>query len=1594
MAPKPLSPIEALAKRQVKPITPAKTGVVKQAAPPPTPPKSAAQEYLDSLKQPQTNVVTPTAAATNVAGNKPFVGPTLDPEVIQARSKLKSTELKALQAGVDPARVAAIAAGEPDPNRGFIGLGKGLLGGAKAFGGFFAPDWADPTNIPLPGTDKNLGEAVATPAKAIGKGALGLAAGPIFKLSTPFRFISSTLKEVGDELADWRGTRKRGVSIDPKTGNPYDFGAGGFSLEDWYNQTFAGAFGLGDKYKADDPAIIAEATQYENMTPKKLAEIKNQDQAFYGGEAFAGIENAYLNQALGFIFDVGLDPLTYGTGIGGIAKGAAAKGLLVSGSRGVKIAERFAAVEKSALKATLKKTIAQEARDAALAAGDNVAAEVAENSIKVAEKELAKAAARATADAPVRGLGEGTKRALAIRVLQLKDDALGFVERANQAGVAGLTVTQIDEALKTGTLADDLARAGFQPEEITEFAARYAEANQFVKAITPEVIKNIQRSGLSGLAPALIDAAKVKAPIKAATGLGEKIKAIPEAIKAIPQISPFLTSVKAGTRTAAQEALGVRGGYRFFNPLEPFGVGPKTFTPFRPITEPVFNVLGKLAAGARVNITKGTKSAGILNKLQLTTNGGILLDEDLLKVRVALKTGNLSAEEAQLLTRLLDIDNRYRSIVSNERLQAAGTLRKSGVNNFDDKVLDSVLPYLQKDPADWATAKLPTMNDVQKRAYNTVRNLMEGFFDYTSKVSGGTGFVPGRITNYFPQLQTSKAINWMRRNPKEAEKLAKKLGVDRTWFLGNFRERSLKADDIWFGHKLKPEDINVTTLNDFARNPMAGSGITGLKFDFFETNVKTALQKYVDKHAQFAAFQRALGEAPERAPELFVRGTTIETPRLTAGGDEILDAKGIPVIDYDFVDPKVVSPALPPAEVNKLVRELGLGRPAIPGVLPAVSGRLSLEALTAASPQKLQELLTQLKDLTASMRAPAVIKESFEQQIDVIKKTIDDLNATAALLDVDARTRALEVYRDFGSLQIRQVLDELSRAPFDIPPAGAKWSEYVDYVGKGVKGLNPETLPDIGAKKLVADMLQNAQRLSDKEFAGKTRQFIQWYTGWSKANYTASLGFHLKNSVGNVFQFIVAGGDPINGINGGTIFKSLQRKIKRGLTVREAVLELVEEPGFVTKFLQDAPGLKGLTRPKAQGVQQFNQLVNAIEEAFNLSGNVGFGQFGEVGTALGAKPRGFLLRETPSRVPVVKQAGDAYAWLMTKNRQFGTEIENFNRFGLMWDGLVKGLSPQEAAARVDKYLLNYQEYSKLDKAARSVFPFWTFMSRNAPLAFQFSFTNPKAYAWYNSFKRNLEGPSEEEGGITIPDYEKERGLFATKEEGFGALLPGTVFKPSLPFQGAGETVLSQLISEPQSLLGNVNPLFRVPLETASAVIQRQFDPELGQFGGRGYTFFTGAPVVSRQKETTGKTTEELARYLTVELTTPSSPLKRIIAAIPSQLGGDKLRESMLADFLGIRVDENQPELQELQALYNWSGLPFANIKTSSQRREVERRIYEIARLLDAKESSKYYERKEKQKAAQETLPPESGAPQQKSAAQQYLDSLNPSSTTP
>jgi len=144
MAKQGMSPIERLAKGLVKPVA------VKQTKTPPVTPTTTPNPFLPptavapsstalttgvftpGLKgsgltppggvTPTSTNINPFSPAYNVPGNKPFVGPTLDPDIQQARNKLREESIKATQTGVPAATVQSIQTGQGDPDRGFLGI--------------------------------------------------------------------------------------------------------------------------------------------------------------------------------------------------------------------------------------------------------------------------------------------------------------------------------------------------------------------------------------------------------------------------------------------------------------------------------------------------------------------------------------------------------------------------------------------------------------------------------------------------------------------------------------------------------------------------------------------------------------------------------------------------------------------------------------------------------------------------------------------------------------------------------------------------------------------------------------------------------------------------------------------------------------------------------------------------------------------------------------------------------------------------------------------------------------------------------------------------------------------------------------------------------------------------------------------------------------------------------------------------------------------------------------------------------------------------------------------------------------------------------
>jgi hypothetical protein len=219
------------------------------------------------------------------------------------------------------------------------------------------------------------------------------------------------------------------------------------------------------------------------------------------------------------------------------------------------------------------------------------------------------------------------------------------------------------------------------------------------------------------------------------------------------------------------------------------------------------------------------------------------------------------------------------------------------------------------------------------------------------------------------------------------------------------------------------------------------------------------------------------------------------------------------------------------------------------------------------------------------------------------------------------------------------------------------------------------------------------------------------------------------------------------------------------------------------------------------------------------------------------------------------------AYPLDLSKKAGNAIENWSRFALTYDGLRKGLTAEEAAARTAKYLIDYQDLSIADKNIKGLIPFWTWTSRSFPLIVESMWMNPKAYAVYNSAVRNLTDKNAE---YFAPDYLSSGGAFPLP---FGQNLLGT---PDFGFQRQEEGLAK--FTDPSSFLGGLAPIIRAPIE---AGMNQRF-----QTGGQVYNPY--------YEEGAGKQLQYLLQQIFPQIPAVGKIVNPVVGAIqnplPSTLG--------------------------------------------------------------------------------------------------------------
>jgi len=1310
--------------------------------------------------------------ATAPVSGKNFVGPTLDPSLTEARRALNDQQLTALRGGVDPAIVSDIAGGGKDPNRGFIGPAKSVGGFLKKVGGAIIPDVLDVTDIPLPGTDKNLGQVTGSLALKGGLELLKTIEGPLTVLDFGKKFVLSTLKEIGDEGAALTGNRARGNPINPKTGETYKFGGGGFSPSDWVNQTFAGSLGIGEK-----------------------------GQDFKGGDAFSDIKNPYINQTLGFFAETLLDPVTWLTGPGGIAKTAAGRGIFRA-SEEVAIAALKAEVRRGAAIGAKEaaELAARQAAEQAIILGTKDAIKIAEEAAvvaKAASKELATQNASASARSAARLYGRTGKEALANSIREIRQKAL-----------------------------DDIANGA------TGEALDYA--NAAVAALTDDVIAKVAKDGYAGLSGSLGD-------------------------------------IIRGVKTPAQEVLGVQGGIRF-------GVGANKV--IIPGTGVLTDVLGKGVAGTKGFLKAGRVGNALLESITPTGAGGLFGEEDLVKLRTGLSNGSLKGTNAAQASELLALDKTFRGRVELTRKAVGNILTntfgtgKVAKNNFE--TLQEIAEYLRVPQAQWAAKGLAPLTPPQQSAYDAFIRYLNQLDDITREVAQSTGgFVAAR--EVLPAVQTTQATRWLANNPRLAEKLAKELNLEADALL-TLTGAQLKVGDKFFGRTLTDIDIagGIKRLNEIARESTQKLG-KGVNFDFFDNDIARSIARYSDNQARAFAKAKIIGELPPSATTLF---------------------PGSPV-GIGMSSPAII-PGLAAPRTNVFVTPANLAT--LEGRVAAVGADLS--QWNAAD---ITALYGKLKKVESTVKS--TLKPEFNRSVDDAIKFIDDIEAgiAAGIVDPSIATVAADEATSYATL-LAQGTEGITTTLAGTTPD--RWKKVVDIAYDGFVKLDAINAPGVEVHPAIAELFTNIKRLDDPQFAANAEKLLREYNQFFKTYVTATPGFHVRNALGATIQMISGGADPVNATRGVKLYASLYKLRKAGATIPKMIDEAVE-----LELIPNTPAAR-----------------KGLEDILLYSQATGFGQIGEVTERIpglrpgifGTTPTGDVpllgrfSQKLPSS-PAAAKVSQALAAPLYASRQFGAGIENTVRFAMMFDGVAKGLSPQEAAARTAKFLIDYSDISSVDKVAKQIIPFWMWMSRNTALQAELVWTNPRVYKAYDSFRNNFE--DKEGTSPYVPDYLKDTGAFK-----IGGT-DNTYFKSPFGLIGRGEeSVITSVIENPLKFLSRVTPALKVPAEL--------FKNE---------KFFTGAPIV---KDGEGNA----LLYAFQQLNAPGQFVNRLASFTPLR------RNEIFQAITGATSATTDPRAQELNSLWSLIGAPTFQLTPDQEKGEIWRRFFDLEDLINKAKANKQKEK--------------------------------------
>lgn len=443
---------------------------------------------------------------------------------------------------------------------------------------------------------------------------------------------------------------------------------------------------------------------------------------------------------------------------------------------------------------------------------------------------------------------------------------------------------------------------------------------------------------------------------------------------------------------------------------------------------------------------------------------------------------------------------------------------------------------------------------------------------------------------------------------------------------------------------------------------------------------------------------------------------------------------------------------------------------------------------------------------------------------------------------------------DDGIEAIKQGVDDVVKFskseavnPFNVNPAYVLPRQFIDELN-------------------LADNIMSNRHDETKQFFNMMRTMQMPWKGWA----LASPGYHARNMQSNIFNNMLAGVGfkKVGGLmvpNPAPYAKALALVFGKGdnisLKVGDEVLKGQDIIRAARRFKVVERGLFTSDIPEQVEAEVFGNL-------WKKGGKSGFDKYlADVSNAKGdtldrvirsVEGKDTTRRELLKGVSETARERDALGLLnkafgvnnpvLQFNRRIGEKVESHARLAHWIQKIGDGMSAEEAALSVKKYLFDYGELTQFEREIMKAFvPFYTWMRKNIPLQFQAIFENPGRYAAMTGKPIDaIESLSEDWRDVPTPDYFQElHAVRAPKEVADFVQTMNQTFDDVMAKVTGAQSVptgLQPVFINPNYPFQDLNRMnWQDALSSLSPFVKLPFEWAMGE-GGRGYSIFLDRPI--------------------------------------------------------------------------------------------------------------------------------------------------------